>query len=142
MVIKPKLHAQPLVIPDVSTNSISYSFIAGRGTGVEINSKRWLEEGIMPILNYNLIQWRKKNKIESLKGSGYGMLDGRVADPVDNYRQFMLNGYAYLGLIRASEMLVQVDPFQSELSGRKQKHGSGTSGRHFLARWPAHQSSL
>lgn len=80
------------------------------------NDLDWIEElkpKVLMACDY-LIQWREKNKIESLKGSGYGMVDGRVADPVDNYRQFMLNGYAYLGLIRASEMLVQVDPVQSE----------------------------
>ena len=26
------------------------------------------------------------------------MIDGKVADPEDQFHQFMLNGYAYLGL--------------------------------------------
>lgn len=51
-----------------------------------------------------LIDWRNRNKIDSLKGKGYGMIDGKVADPNDHYRQYMLNGYGYLGLARMSEV--------------------------------------
>ena len=39
-----------------------------------------------------------------------GLIVGKVADPEDPYRQFMLNGYHYLGLRRAAEMLANVDP--------------------------------
>lgn len=61
-----------------------------------------------------LRQWRARNQREELRGRGYGMLDGKTADPEDPYRSFMLNGYAYLGLNRAAEMLEAVDPAQAE----------------------------
>jgi len=57
-----------------------------------------------------LMNWRSDNKIDSLKGKGYGMITGRVADPSDDYHQFMLNAYAYLGMIRVAEMMDVVDP--------------------------------
>lgn len=41
---------------------------------------------------------------------GAGLIVGKVADPEDPFRQFMLNGYHYLGLKRAAEMLANVDP--------------------------------
>lgn len=56
-----------------------------------------------------IINWRNRNKREELRGKGYGMIDGKVADPPDPYRQFMLNGYAYLGLSRAAEALSELD---------------------------------
>jgi hypothetical protein len=52
-----------------------------------------------------LIAWRERNLLPELQGKGYGLLDGKTADPEDPYRSFMLNGYAYLGLVRAAEML-------------------------------------
>lgn len=51
-----------------------------------------------------LIEWRNNNKKDELVGKGYGMIDGKVADPEDNFHQFMLNGYAYLGLSRIGEI--------------------------------------
>ncbi|MDB6095074.1 MAG: hypothetical protein JWM32_2636 [Verrucomicrobia bacterium] len=54
--------------------------------------------------------WRRRNLQPELKGDGYGMLDGKTADPEDPYRSFMLNGYAYLGLSRAAEMLAELAP--------------------------------
>jgi hypothetical protein len=62
-----------------------------------------------------LLQWRERNKKESLKGKGYGMIDGKVADPEDQYHQFMLNAYAYLGISRVAEMLTITDPKNSDL---------------------------
>ncbi|MGB9641588.1 MAG: hypothetical protein ACP5JO_00830 [Candidatus Ratteibacteria bacterium] len=50
-------------------------------------------------------KWIEKNRNEKFKGICYGMIDGKVADPEDHYHIFMLNGYAYLGLKRAAEML-------------------------------------
>ncbi len=41
--------------------------------------------------------------------SGTGLLVGNVADPEDPYPHFMLNGYHYLGLKRAAEMLQATD---------------------------------
>jgi hypothetical protein len=67
---------------------------------------------ILKSCNY-LIDWRNKNKKPALKGRGYGMIDGKVADPEDHFHQFMLNGYAYLGLIRAVEILESTDPGQA-----------------------------
>lgn len=52
-----------------------------------------------------LLDWRRKNLREELRGRGYGMLDGKVADPEDQFHQFMLNGYSYLGLKRICEVL-------------------------------------
>jgi hypothetical protein len=60
-----------------------------------------------------LRRWRARNLREELRGKGYGMLEGKTADPEDPFRSFMLNGYAYLGLERASEMLERVDPAAS-----------------------------
>jgi len=50
-------------------------------------------------------KWIARNRDEKFKGICYGMIDGKVADPEDNYHIFMLNGYAYLGLKRVAEML-------------------------------------
>ena len=57
--------------------------------------------------------WRARNLQPELKNDGYGMLDGKTADPEDPYRSFMLNGYAYLGLSRAAEMYAVVAPQES-----------------------------
>lgn len=79
------------------------------------NDIKWVQQvepKLIKSCNY-LLTWREKNKIESLRGKGYGMIEGSMADPVDPYRQFMLNGYAYLGLSRVSEMLSTVNPVQS-----------------------------
>jgi len=58
--------------------------------------------------------WCDRNKDESLKGRGYGMMEGKVGDPEDPYHIFMLNSYAYLGLSRVAEMLTEVNPSESE----------------------------
>jgi hypothetical protein len=65
-----------------------------------------------------LIRWRRRNLREDLRGKGYGLMDGKVADPEDPFRAFMLNGYAYMGLSRVAEMLAKLDPNYS----RKLKH--------------------
>ena len=57
--------------------------------------------------------WRQKSMREDLRGKGYGMLDGKTADPEDPFRSFMLNGYHYLGVSRVAEMLARVDPAES-----------------------------
>ena len=61
-----------------------------------------------------LQKWRGRNLRDDLRGKGYGMLEGKTADPEDPFRSFMLNGYAYLGMARVSEMLGNLDPAQSE----------------------------
>jgi hypothetical protein len=57
-----------------------------------------------------LVDWRNQNKIDSLRNKGYGMISGKVADPEDHFHQFMLNGYAYMGLSRMAEILATIDP--------------------------------
>ena len=73
---------------------------------------RQVEPKLMKACDY-LIRWREKNKKESLRGKGYGMIDGKVADPEDHFHQYMLNGYAYLGISRVAEMLAMVDEINS-----------------------------
>lgn len=51
-----------------------------------------------------LIDWRQRNMTEDLRGRGYGMLDGAVADPEEPTHYFMNAGYAALGLSRVAEM--------------------------------------
>lgn len=65
-----------------------------------------------------IIKWRDRNKLEALRGKGYGMLEGKMADCNDyEMRIFMLNGFAYLGLKRISEVLRGIRPeFSSQLS--------------------------
>jgi hypothetical protein len=60
-----------------------------------------------------ILNWRERNKREELRGRGYGMMEGKVADPEDEERIYMLNGYAYLGLSRAAEMLAGCNPAQA-----------------------------
>jgi hypothetical protein len=57
---------------------------------------------------------REQNKNEALRGRGYGLLEGKVADPEDGERIFMLNGAACLGLSRAAELFSQIDPNESQ----------------------------
>jgi hypothetical protein len=56
-----------------------------------------------------LLKWRADNMETGREKPGYGMISGKVADPEDAFHQFMLNGYAYLGLSRVAEMLAEVD---------------------------------
>ena len=61
-----------------------------------------------------LIRWRGQNMSPELKGRGYGMISGKVADPNDPFHQYMLNAYGYLGMSRVAEMLDPVDPVESK----------------------------
>lgn len=56
------------------------------------------------------LAWRERNRKPELAGNGYGMLDGKVADPEDFFHSYMLNGYAYLGMTRLAEMLAASNP--------------------------------
>ena len=58
--------------------------------------------------------WRTRNR-RGPADDGFGLLDGKTADPDDPYRSFMLNGYAYLGLARAAEMLAASDPAEAQV---------------------------
>ena len=60
-----------------------------------------------------LLAWRNRNKRAELRGKGYGLLDGKVADPEDFFHSFMLNGLSCLGVARVAEMLKGIDPAQS-----------------------------
>jgi hypothetical protein len=71
-----------------------------------------VEPKLLKACNF-LLQWREKNKKEELQGKGYGMIDGKVADPEDQFHQYMLNAYAYLGISRVSGMLTGIDNEQS-----------------------------
>ena len=71
-----------------------------------------IKEKLLKAYEY-IVAWRKRNMTEQLRGKGYGMLDGKVADPEDPFHSFMLNGYAYLGMSRLAEMLASSDPEQS-----------------------------
>lgn len=64
-----------------------------------------------------LLAWRERNKTPALRGKGYGLIEGKVADPEDHFRQFMLNGLSYVGVQRVSEMLRTIDPPQSRRLG-------------------------
>ncbi|MEO9023089.1 MAG: hypothetical protein ABI237_06520 [Ginsengibacter sp.] len=79
------------------------------------HDKEWIKQIEPKILKSSdfLLRWRSENKIDSLKGKGYGMISGKVADPDNPFHSFMLNGYAYLGLMRVAEILSEVDPEQS-----------------------------
>jgi len=72
-----------------------------------------IKEKLVKAYNY-LLQWRRRNETEALRGRGYGMLEGKTADPEDPYHSFMLNGYAYMGLCRLSETLAATDPALSD----------------------------
>jgi hypothetical protein len=60
-----------------------------------------------------LLAWRERNRKPELRGRGYGLLDGKVADPNDFYHSFMLNAVSYVGIQRVAEMLETVDPAES-----------------------------
>ena len=62
-----------------------------------------------------IIDWRGRNLRADLRGRGYGMLDGKVADPNDPTRYFMNSGFACLGLKRAAEWLAEFDPKEAEV---------------------------
>lgn len=77
-----------------------------------------MKDKLMKAANY-LIRWRNENKVDSLRGKGYGMVKGKVADPEDNFHQYMLNGYSYLGLKRVAEMFRGIAPGESVRIGEE-----------------------
>lgn len=71
------------------------------------NDRSWAESikpQLLKACRY-LMEWRAGNLREELKGRGYGMVDGKVADPEDQFHQFMLNAYSCMGIKRAAEVL-------------------------------------
>jgi hypothetical protein len=61
-----------------------------------------------------LLKWRDRNQREELRGKGYGLLEGQVADPEDNERIYMLNAFAYAGFRGAASLLAKVDSRMSQ----------------------------
>ena len=57
-----------------------------------------------------LVSQLRAERREELRGRGFGMLSGPVADDIDTERYYMNSGYAYLGLNRAAEMLAHLAP--------------------------------
>jgi hypothetical protein len=58
-----------------------------------------------------LLAWRRRNMTDENRAAGtYGLVSGKVADPDDFYHQFFLNAGTYIGLARAAEIMVHVDP--------------------------------
>ncbi|MCC6124213.1 MAG: hypothetical protein IT426_04580 [Pirellulales bacterium] len=70
---------------------------------------RRIEPNVLKACRY-LLDWRRRNMKEELRGKGYGLLEGKVADPQDFYHSFMLNALTYLGLKRVVEMYAGIDP--------------------------------
>ena len=60
-----------------------------------------------------LLEWRNRNKRDELRGRGYGLQDGKVADPDDFFHSFMLNALSCVGIARTAEMLAKVAPTRS-----------------------------
>ncbi|MFC5405350.1 hypothetical protein [Cohnella soli] len=86
-----------------------------------------------------LMNWRNRNLREDLVGKGYGMLEGKTADPEDPFRSYMLNGYAYLGLKRLEEILADEDKQLAEQIGRdasQLKHDIRLSFKQTMSRSP------
>jgi hypothetical protein len=66
-----------------------------------------------------MIAWRNRNKRPGLRDRGYGMQEGKTADPQDPFHSFMLNGYACLGISRVADMLARIDPQESRRLARE-----------------------
>jgi len=86
-----------------------------------------------------LIAWRNQSKKDELQGRGYGMISGKVADPEDHFHQFMLNGYAYIGMSRVAEVLAAIGHHEADRIGQEAtawKSDIRRSFFHSLARSP------
>lgn len=67
-----------------------------------------------------LLKWRNRNQSEKArKQDGYGLIDGKTADPDEFFHSFFLNAGAYLGLKRTAEMFKDVDPFYAAKLNRE-----------------------
>jgi len=75
----------------------------------------WVAEISLKVLKScgYIVDWRNRNMKEELRGKGYGMLDGQVADPQDNERIYMLNAFAYAGLNLVAKMFANTNPSES-----------------------------
>ena len=81
------------------------------------HNETWLKK-VMPKLKKAaayLLEWRNRNKRPELKAiGGYGLVDGKVADPDDFYHSYFLNAGTYIGLSRMVEMTAELDQDYSE----------------------------
>lgn len=60
-----------------------------------------------------ILAWRRRNLRDDLRGRGWGLMDGKVADPEDFFHSFMLNAVSYVGVQRVAELLARVVPAHS-----------------------------
>jgi hypothetical protein len=75
---------------------------------------RSIKDNIIKACEYTF-KWIERNEKEEYREKGYyGMIDGKVADPEDPYHSYMLNGFAYIGLIRSAEVLEKIDNEKSK----------------------------
>jgi hypothetical protein len=74
----------------------------------DVEWARRIQPHVLKACRY-ILDWRRRNMKEELRGKGYGMLEGKVADPQDFYHSFMLNGLSYVGLKRAVEIYDEID---------------------------------
>ena len=83
---------------------------------------KWLKK-VMPKLKKSadyLLEWRERNKRPELKAiGGYGLVDGKVADPNDFYHSYFLNAGTYIGLSRMVEMTAELDHDYSKTLGKE-----------------------
>ena len=80
-----------------------------------------------------MLAWRQRN-MSVPRGEGHGMMEGKVADPEDPFRTWMLNGYVYMGLQRCSEMLADLDPAESARLAREADSLEGRPARRVAQR--------
>jgi hypothetical protein len=69
---------------------------------------RRIQPHVLKACNF-LLAWRRRNLREELRGKGFGLLEGKVADPEDFFHSYMLNALTYVGLKRAVEMYSDID---------------------------------
>jgi hypothetical protein len=83
--------------------------------------REWVRQVAPQVLKATrfLLRWRREQKNSGAGGQVHGLIAGKVADPEDPFHQYMLNAYGYLGISRASEMLKEVDPDQSQMLARE-----------------------
>ena len=79
---------------------------------------RRIQPKVMKAVEF-ILAWRRRNMRDDLKGKGWGLVEGKVADPEDPFHSFMLNGLMVLGLARVAEMLGRVDPAESKRLARE-----------------------
>ncbi|MBT2496722.1 hypothetical protein J7E45_14005 [Microbacterium sp. ISL-59] len=52
----------------------------------------------------------ERRRVQRAAGVPHGLITGKAADPEDDFAGYMLNGFAYLGLARAAEVMRELDP--------------------------------